>query len=344
MSRRVPLPTPEKTRTWAEQMALEQIGPSKFRSLNGTPFGAYSKVRGQMRPRAFGGHVYAQAVYAASKTVAKGMMIHSVTGYFTMLGLADEPFTYEVSVVRTGKNYSVRNVNVTQEDDPTICFSCICSFKRSEPDFMNVQEEHDVKETYAPLMGDKEPQDLDRNVSHLDWRQVPADASPSITSFFPGVLTSILPIEKLHRDRRYLDRTNLYFFSANTEPSADPDYNLEACAHLFHSDRESIFAIIKSYELADVLEVASSLSHTVVFHVPGEQVSFHDREGRRRWFYQETQSKRISDGRALMEGRIYNRDGVLIATMMQDGAFKLKPMTEGEKVRRERRLNNPPKL
>ena len=36
----------------------------------------------------------------------------SVSGYFTVLGLADEPFTYEVSVVRTGKNYSVRNVNV----------------------------------------------------------------------------------------------------------------------------------------------------------------------------------------------------------------------------------------
>ena len=37
-----------------------------------------------------------------------------MTGYFTVLGLADEPFTYHVTVVRTGKNYSVRNVNVTR--------------------------------------------------------------------------------------------------------------------------------------------------------------------------------------------------------------------------------------
>lgn len=76
MSRRVPLPDPKKPRTWAEQMALEQIGESTFRSLASTPSGAYSKVRGQMRPRAYGGHVYAQAVYAASKTVGRGLMIH----------------------------------------------------------------------------------------------------------------------------------------------------------------------------------------------------------------------------------------------------------------------------
>jgi acyl-CoA thioesterase len=76
VSRRIPLPDPKKPRTFPEQMALEQIGETTYRSLAGTPFGAYSKVRGQMRPRAYGGHVYAQAVYAASKTVGRGMMIH----------------------------------------------------------------------------------------------------------------------------------------------------------------------------------------------------------------------------------------------------------------------------
>jgi acyl-CoA thioesterase len=76
MARRVPLPTPDKTRTWAEQMALEQIGERTFRSLSGTPYGTTTEKNGELRPRAYGGHVYAQAVYAASKTVAKGLMIH----------------------------------------------------------------------------------------------------------------------------------------------------------------------------------------------------------------------------------------------------------------------------
>jgi acyl-CoA thioesterase II len=225
-----------------------------------------------------------------------------------------------------------------------VCFTCICSFKRTEPDFLNVQEEHDIKETYRPLLGDKEVQDLEISTEVKDWRMLPNDAEPSISNFFPGLLISVLPLEKLYCQQRPLDRTNLYFFTAHTAPSADPDCNLEACAHLYHSDRESIFAVIKSYELMDILANASSLSHTVIFHVGGEELSFHDKSGRKRWFYQETKSKRISDGRALHKGKIYNRDGVLVATTMQDGAFRLKPMTEAEKKRREKRLNNPPKL
>jgi acyl-CoA thioesterase len=103
-------------------------------------------------------------------------------------------------------------------------------------------------------------------------------------------------------------------------------------------------AIIKSYELTDVFDAALSLSHTVVFHVGGEGLSFHDRSGQKRWFYQENKSERIADGRALHKGKIYSRDGVLVATTMQDGALKLKPMTEAERKRREKWLNNPLKL
>jgi acyl-CoA thioesterase len=76
MPERVPLPDAKNPITWPEQMALEQVGKTTFRSLAGTPFGAYSKVRGEMRPRAYGGHVYAQAAYAASKTVGRGLMLH----------------------------------------------------------------------------------------------------------------------------------------------------------------------------------------------------------------------------------------------------------------------------
>ena len=188
-------------------------------------------------------------------------------------------------------------------------------------------------------MGNKEPSDLSLNPSLTEWRLATSAVEPAITPFFPGLQTSVLPMPKIHDTKKPLERQNLYFFTALTEPSADPDYNLEACAHLYHSDRESIFAIVKSYELMDVLEVASSLSHTVIFHVGGPEIAFHDQSGKRRWFYQETYSQRISDGRALFQGKIYNRDGTLVATLMQDGAFKLKKMTEGEKVRREKYLN-----
>ncbi|KAH8645840.1 thioesterase-like superfamily-domain-containing protein [Xylariales sp. PMI_506] len=342
--RRVPLPVPQDRLSWTEQMNLKQVQETVFRSTAGAPYGNFTKRNGEQRPRAFGGHVYAQAVYAASKTVGKGLVVHSVTGYFTVLGLADEPFTYQVKVIRSGGNYSVRHVIATQEDDATICFTCLCSFKRPEPGFIKVQEQHNVKKKFEAILQGKEPEELDikTNIKNLaiDTTNVQTHISPN----FSGLLTSVVPLESINNGRRPLDREGLYFFSANLEPSLDPDYNLEACAHLFHSDRESIWSIIRSYELLDILDVGSSLSHTVIFHVGGEELSFNDKQGRKRWFYQETESKRIGDGRVLHQGKIYNREGVLVASSMQDGALKLKKMTEAEVKERERRLNTPPKL
>jgi acyl-CoA thioesterase len=77
MSLRVELPDPNVRRTWAKQMSLEQLDDSTFRSLAGAPFGGnFRRHNGEYRPRAFGGHVYAQAMYAASKTVPKDFSIH----------------------------------------------------------------------------------------------------------------------------------------------------------------------------------------------------------------------------------------------------------------------------
>jgi acyl-CoA thioesterase len=76
MSARIELPNPTVPRDWAEQMSLEKIGNNKFRSLKGAPFGPPFMKNGEQRARAFGGHVYAQAAYAASRTVSDGFFIH----------------------------------------------------------------------------------------------------------------------------------------------------------------------------------------------------------------------------------------------------------------------------
>lgn len=160
------------------------------------------------------------------------------------------------------------------------------------------------------------------------------NGEPCFTNAFAGVYTSILNFEKVHKKLEPLDRHNLYIFSTVYDDDSPSDPNLEACAHLYHSDRESIWSILRQYELLDVLDVASSLSHTVVFHAGADKLKFRGPEGRRRWFYQETWSKRLSDARSLHEGRIYDGNGYHVASTMQDGAIKLKPVgTEGFRKR-----------
>ena len=76
MSLRVPLPGPNNPRPWAHQMKLEKLSATIFRSTMGALSGGHASKNGEMRPRAFGGHVFAQAAYAASKTIDKGFIIH----------------------------------------------------------------------------------------------------------------------------------------------------------------------------------------------------------------------------------------------------------------------------
>lgn len=73
---RVPLPDQKVPITWAKQMSLEKVNDTTFKSLAGTPYASFVNRNGEQRPRAYGGHVYAQAAYAASKTVPEDFIIH----------------------------------------------------------------------------------------------------------------------------------------------------------------------------------------------------------------------------------------------------------------------------
>jgi len=343
MADRVELPNPAVQRTWAEQMALEKIDKDRFRSQRGAPFGPFITRNGEQRPRAYGGHVYAQAAYAASRTVESGFLIHSVTGYFTTIGLADEPFIYEVQTVRNGKNYCVRKVDVWQIEKSNICFSSICSFKRPEVHFLNIQRPRNLYREYSSLFGGKSISDLEIKSGFGNLRAAYTSGGVSLTTAFPGMITSILPIEAHHQKTNPIKRQNLYVYSSIEDGSFTKNPNLDACAHLYHSDRESVWGIVRQYELLDTLDSAASLSHTVVFHSSPDQIRF-NKGGTRNWFYLETGSERVSDGRGLHQGRIYDEDGNHIATTMQDGGIRLSKLSEEDIKERERKLNLPGKL
>lgn len=149
-----------------------------------------------------------------------------------------------------------------------------------------------------------------------------------MTTAFPGMFTSILPLEKHHKGVPVLQRRNIYIYSRQQDgPSTDP--NLDACAHMFHSDRESVWGIVRQFGLLGVLNAASSLSHTVIFHGGPDSVRFKDGD-EQRWFFLETGSKRLADGRGLHDGKIWDAEGRHIASTLQDGAIRLRWENEGQ--------------
>jgi acyl-CoA thioesterase len=122
--------------------------------------------------------------------------------------------------------------------------------------------------------------------------------------------------------------------------------NLHAIAHLYASDRNSLFIIPNHLELGDKFTRMASLSHTVIFHVgldellmsnellctpadvvptqPNELSKFAPETPReRKWFMQESWMTRASEGRGLHMSRLWDYEtGLHIASTIQDGLVR----------------------
>lgn len=121
--------------------------------------------------------------------------------------------------------------------------------------------------------------------------------------------------------------------------------NLHAIAHLYASDRNSLFIVPNHLELGRDYTRMASLSHTVIFHVGIEDLIMPDEppgddprafpttkesrrggNGKRKWFMQESWITRVGGGRGLHMSRLWDYDrGLHIASTMQDGLIRFTP-------------------
>lgn len=170
--------------------------------------------------------------------------------------------------------------------------------------------------------------------------------------------------------RDALDRRQLTFYSLRgnlplaTAPSPQPEdgkysltreANLHACAHLYASDRNSLFIVPNHLDRGREFTRMASLSHSVIFHVgikdlvlppepridhpnadrtsweneklslcalDGYEEKDRDADGRK-WFVQEAWTTRATGGRGLHTSRMWDYErGVHIATTFQDGLIR----------------------
>jgi len=129
--------------------------------------------------------------------------------------------------------------------------------------------------------------------------------------------------------RRTVDRRALQWYMAlGTLPPAATHANLHACAHLFASDRNSLFPVPAFVGVANNYSAMASLSHAVVFHCEGADLAMVERDGAPRWFCQEFRVERVAHGRAFVTSRIWREDGLHVASQNQDGLVRMRPGNE----------------
>lgn len=244
--------------------------------------------------RVFGGQVLAQSLVAATRTIPEDRAIHSMHGYFLRPGDSANDITFSVDRIHDGRSFSTRRTQAFQEGVPI--FSMIASFQDEDPGL-----EHQVTMP-SDIPG---PEDLPDMESHLHglhpmskrlFTDRPADLIHVPSPIYTSVDGERQPSQAVWmRVRR---------------PIGD-DRAVHRAALAYLSDltiQESVLRVHGVPWATHGLRVAS-LDHAMWFH----------RFGRvDQWLLYVQESPSSRGGRGLATGRVYTRDGALLATVAQE--------------------------
>ena len=287
-----------------------------------------------------------------------------MTGHFILAGRVDIPFVYHVSRTHTGGSYAWRQVAAFQDGDPkTPSFIATMSFKRSEThDTRNTPIAHQAEPTgylrdqYQSVLAGKEPETHPAapSADTLVWMGRPRPEGSTAGAWLPGVdirkvdMTAYNGAVGEGGDGKVGAWRQLAFYRVLVDDDddddddgeryedADDELRLHLSAHLYASDRNSLFLIQRAYGYQGRETRMGSLGHTVVFHGGVERLrmvvvgSGRERERERKWFVQEAWTSNGGENRACHESRLWDWErGEVVATTLQDGMVRIPAATTG---------------
>jgi len=251
--------------------------------------------------RIFGGQVVAQSLVAAQRTVPPERPVHSLHGYFVRPGDPSIPVIYRVGRVRDGGSFTTRTVSAIQHGQAI--FTLISSFQVAEEGLDHQATMPDVPgpddlpsgEALGAEILEKAPEAIRRY-----WLR------PRPVEFRPVSTDHYFTDRKLAPEQRVWVRVT-------EEIGADAALNAAALAYL--SDMTLLDTALFAHGLSvfDARIQAASLDHAMWFHRP---VRVRD------WLLYAQDSPSSSGARGLTRGSLFNRDGLLVASVAQEGLIR----------------------
>ena len=276
----------------SELLTVEEIDRDVYRG----PLNPYSKGR------VFGGQVIAQALAAASATVDPDRRIHSLHAYFLRPGDSDLPILHLVDRDFDGGTFSNRRVVARQNGMPIL--NLVASFQRPEEGYDHARPMPDVpppeevmtNEEAVAAHGDALPEQVKKFLlrSHpLDIRRVANGVPFALEPKEPEQhmwfrLRSKLPGDDVQQHRIVLAYAT--------------DIGLLSTSMLPHGE---------SWLTGNI--IAASIDHAVWFHADAPVDE---------WLLYTMESPWAGHGRGHNYGRIYTRDGTLVADIAQEGLIR----------------------
>jgi len=250
--------------------------------------------------RIFGGQVLAQSLHAAYQTVPEDRLAHSLHGYFLRAGDIDEPVLYDVDILRDGGSFTTRRVIAYQKG--RAIFNMAASFQKRQDGF-----DHQVTI----------PNVLPPEVLLPDYEQIRMlkENNPGKYDYlmdYPARPIEFRPVESYNPDQQGLPYKHVWFKANDTIELDIPmqhqllayasDYNLLTTAVLPHKDQ---------FKYGEVF--FASLDHAMYFH----------RDFRMdEWLLYAIDSPSASGARGFSRGNIFNKEGVLISSVVQEGLMR----------------------
>ncbi|GGG08864.1 acyl-CoA thioesterase II [Rhodococcoides trifolii] len=241
--------------------------------------------------RTFGGQVAGQALVSAVHTVDERFRVHSLHGYFLRPGNPTEPTVFLVDRVRDGRSFATRRVTGLQ--DGKAIFTMSASF--------HVEDEGVVHQDRMPSVPD--PEDLPDPAT---------DPSLSDNTFYKEWNrwdVRLVPEEKLHKSPDLAAQQRVWIRYRDPLPQGQV---FHVCALAYMSDMTLLGSAKVPH--AGVATQTASLDHALWFLRP-----FRSDE----WLLYDQTSPSAGFGRALTQGRIFDRDGHMVAAVTQEGLMRI---------------------
>ncbi|MCM3893898.1 acyl-CoA thioesterase [Gordonia sputi] len=238
--------------------------------------------------RTFGGQVAGQALVSATRTVDDSYTVHSLHGYFLRPGNPDIPAVFLVDRIRDGRSFCTRRVTGIQNGEAI--FTMSASFHVHGDEGI----EHQDRMPPAP-----DPESLPDRAETL------SDDDSSVLKEWQNFDLRVVPREDMVTNPYFAAQQRVWFRYRHRLPD---DQTIHVCTLAYMSD----MTLLGSSKVPHpgIEPQAASLDHAMWF-----MRQFRADE----WLLYDQSSPSAGGGRALTQGRIFDRDGRLVAAVTQEG-------------------------
>ena len=271
---------------------LEELDTSLFRGQNYVT--SWKRV--------FGGQVLGQALNAAYRTIPEDRIAHSLHGYFILGGDVSVPIIYQVDTLRDGGSFSTRRVTAIQKGRAIFVMAASFQLKQEGIDHQSempnvpgpsnilteVQQVDLLKEHYPDLF----IKIMNRQQSAIEFR----------------------PIEFLNFEAEDAGKEDRHVWMKLINPptlSLRTQHELLAYASDYDLLLSALYPHRKEVDINKMF--LASIDHAMYFH---REFDFS------KWLLYVIDSPSASNARGIGYGKIFNEQGVLVSTVIQEGLIR----------------------